>query len=53
MTDRPLSSLSDRDKEPSSKRVLDAWIAHAAGSTGILGRRLGWTIASSVVVGVP
>lgn len=50
MTDHPFSSLSDRDKEPNSKRVLDTWIAHAVGSTGIVERRLGWIVASSVAV---
>lgn len=51
MTDHPFASLSDRDKEPSSKRVLDTWIAHAVGSTGIVERRLGWIVASSVAIG--
>ena len=50
MTDHPFSSLSERDKEPSSKRVLDTWIAHAVGSTGIVERRLGWIVASSVAM---
>lgn len=50
MTDHPFSSLSERDKEPSSKRVLDTWIAHAVGSTGIVERRLGWIVASSVAI---
>lgn len=51
MTDHPFSSLSSRDKAPSSKRVLDTWIAHAVGSTGIVERRLGWIVASSVAIG--
>jgi len=50
VTDHPFASLSDRDKEPNSKRVLDTWIAHAAGSTGIVERRLGWIVASSVAI---
>jgi len=50
VTDHPFSSLSERDKEPSSKRVLDTWIAHAVGSTGIVERRLGWIVASSVAI---
>jgi hypothetical protein len=51
VTDHPFSALSERDKEPSSKRVLDTWIAHAVGSTGIVERRLGWIVASSVAIG--
>lgn len=50
MTDHPFASLSDRDKGPNSKRVLDTWIAHAARSTGIVERRLGWIVASSVAI---
>lgn len=50
MTDHPFASLADRDKEPNSKRVLDTWIAQAVGSTGIVERRLGWIVASSVAI---
>lgn len=50
MTDHPFTSLSDRGKEPNSKRVLDTWIAHAVQSTGIVERRLGWIVASSVAI---
>lgn len=50
MTEHPFASLPDRGKEPPSKRVLDTWIAHAARSTGIIERRLGWTVASSVAI---
>lgn len=50
MTNHPFASLSDRGKEPNSKRVLDTWIVHAVGSTGIVERRLGWIVASSVAI---
>jgi hypothetical protein len=50
VTHHPFASLSDRGKEPNSRRALDTWIAHAVGSTGIVERRLGWIVASSVAI---
>lgn len=50
MTSHPLESLPARGKEPRSKRHLDDWVAHAADETGMAVRRLGWIVASSIVV---
>lgn len=49
-SERPLSDLPPRGKEPNSKRVLDTWIAQASAKTGIIERRLGWLVASSVLI---
>lgn len=50
MTDHPFSALPDRGKEPTSKRHLDAWIQQAQPKTGVAVGRLGWLVASSVVI---
>jgi len=50
MTDHPFSALPDRGKEPTSKRNLDAWIEQAQTKTGVASGRLGWLVASSVVI---
>ncbi|MEU4361928.1 nucleotidyl transferase AbiEii/AbiGii toxin family protein [Promicromonospora sp. NPDC023987] len=42
--------LSDRDKEPTNARVLDAWIAAAHDKVDLDSGRLGWLVASTVVV---
>jgi len=50
MTSHPFESLPARGKEPRTKRHLDGWVAHGADETGMAVRRLGWIVASSVVV---
>jgi len=50
MTSHPFESLPARGREPRSKRHLDDWVAHAADETGMAVRRLGWIVASSIVV---
>lgn len=50
MSGHPFDSLPDRGKEPRSKRHLETWIQQAHVTTGIAARRLGWLVASSVVI---
>ncbi len=50
MTGHPFNALPDRGKEPTSKRNLDAWIEQAQPKTGVGSGRLGWLVASSVVI---
>lgn len=50
MTSHPFDSLPDRGKQPKSKRHLDAWIQQAQSKTGVRANRLGWLVASSVVI---
>lgn len=47
-----ISKLKPKEKEPRSARVLDGWVAQAQQTIGgeISGGRLGWLIASTVVV---
>ena len=45
-----LDHLPDRGKEPNSARTLDAWIIQAQGRVGVDHGRLGWLVASTVVV---
>jgi len=45
-----LDALPDRGKEPNSARTLDAWIMQAQESVGVDHGRLGWLVASTVVV---
>jgi hypothetical protein len=45
-----LAHLPDRGKEPNSARTLDAWIIQAQDRVGVDHGRLGWLIASTVVV---
>ena len=50
-----INQLKPKQKEPRSARVLDGWIAQAQHSIGgeFSGGRLGWLIASTVVVAAP
>lgn len=50
--DRPagMSSLPERDKQPGSARILDDWINRAQQTLQMEAGRLGWLIASTVVV---
>jgi hypothetical protein len=50
MTDHPFNALPDRGKPPTSKRHLDSWIQQAQPKTGVAAGRLGWLVASSVVI---
>ncbi|WP_129664470.1 nucleotidyl transferase AbiEii/AbiGii toxin family protein [Phytoactinopolyspora endophytica] len=50
MTDRLFAELPDRGKAPSTKRALDTWIQQAQATTNVAARRLGWIVASSVVI---
>src|SRR5664279_5890451 len=45
-----MGRLPERGKEPASARVLDTWIAQAQRKLGMDAGRLGWLIASTVVV---
>lgn len=44
------SSLRERGKDPASKNVLNAWVHQAQPQVGLDTGRLGWLIASTVVV---
>lgn len=45
-----LAQLKPRNKEPGSKRILETWIAQAQPHAGVDVGRLGWLIASTVVI---
>lgn len=45
-----MAHLPERGKEPASTRVLDTWIIQAQQKLGMDAGRLGWLIASTVVV---
>ena len=45
-----MAHLPERGKEPASARVLDTWISQAQDKLGMDAGRLGWLIASTVVV---
>ena len=52
-TENPIAltgNLPNRDKEPTNARVLDAWIAAAHDKLELDSGRLGWLVASTVVV---
>jgi hypothetical protein len=46
----PFETLEPRGKEPTTKRALDAWVQQAQSRTGIGAGRIGWMVASSIVV---
>jgi Nucleotidyl transferase AbiEii toxin, Type IV TA system len=50
VSDHPFAALPDRGKPPTSKRHLDQWIQQAQPKTGVAVGRLGWIVASSVVI---
>jgi Nucleotidyl transferase AbiEii toxin, Type IV TA system len=50
MSDHLFSGLPDRNKPPTSRRHLDQWVQQAQPKTGIAAGRLGWLVASSVVI---
>jgi hypothetical protein len=45
-----LAQLQSRGKEPNSAAVLDRWVAAAQQAAGIEAGRLGWLVASTVVI---
>lgn len=50
MTSHPFEGLAPRDKLPATARVLDTWINQAQDKVGITAGRIGWLVASSVVI---
>lgn len=47
-----MAALKDRGKEPRTAAVLASWIAEAQKAVGLEADRLGWLVASTVVVAV-
>jgi hypothetical protein len=45
-----LAQLPDRGKEPNSAAVLERWVAAAQLAAGVEAGRLGWLVASTVVI---
>jgi len=45
-----LAQLPERGKEPTSARVLNDWVARAQSDMGVESGRLGWLIASTIVI---
>ena len=45
-----LAQLHSRGKEPNSAAVLDRWVAAAQHAAGVEAGRLGWLVASTVVI---
>lgn len=45
-----LAQLQSRGKEPNSAAVLDRWVAAAQHAAGVEAGRLGWLVASTVVI---
>ena len=45
-----LAQLQSRGKEPNSSAVLDRWVAAAQQAAGVEAGRLGWLVASTVVI---
>lgn len=45
-----LARLQSRGKEPNSAAVLDRWVAAAQQAAGVEAGRLGWLVASTVVI---
>ncbi|MFC1611161.1 nucleotidyl transferase AbiEii/AbiGii toxin family protein [Myxococcota bacterium] len=50
MTSHPLNDLEPRERVPNTVRTIAAWIQQAERRAGVGARRLGWMVASSVVV---
>ena len=50
MSTHPLDKLRPRGKPPATKQAIDKWIHDAECDVGIGAKRLGWLIASGVVV---
>ena len=50
MSTHPLDKLKPRGKPPATKQAIDKWIHDAEREVGIGAKRLGWLVASGVVV---
>ena len=50
MTGHPLDLLPPRGKPPSTVRAIETWIQQAERKVGVGARRLGWMVASGVVI---
>ena len=50
MTDHPFEKLEPRGKPPATVRAIEQWIQQAESKVGIGAGRLGWMVASSVVI---
>lgn len=50
MTGHPLDQLQPRGKPPTTVRAIETWIQQAEQKVGVGARRLGWIVASSVVI---
>ena len=50
MSGHPFDGRAPRDKLPASPRVLDAWVNQAQDNVAVAVGRLGWLVASSVVI---
>lgn len=50
MAHDPFSGLPDKDRVPRSARILDAWVRDAQAVVGTRGDRVGWILASTIVV---
>lgn len=50
MKPHPLDKLEPRDKPPTTVRAIETWVQQAEAKTGISSRRLGWMVASGVVI---
>lgn len=50
MNKHPLNTLEPRDRKPTNSRAIDAWILQAEKRVGIGAGRLGWMVASNIVI---
>jgi len=52
VTDHPFEKLEPRGKPPATVRAIEQWIQQAESKVGIGAGRLGWMVASNVVIAV-
>ncbi len=50
MSEHPFNKLEPRGKQPATARALESWIHAAEGEVGIGAGRLGWMVASGIVI---
>lgn len=50
MSSHPFEGLAPRDKLPGTARALDTWINQAQDKVGLASGRIGWLVASSIVI---
>ncbi len=50
MTQHPLDGLEPRGKAPTTVRAIETWVQQAEQRVGIGARRLGWMVASGIVI---